>query len=394
MSRKAYVVCTGCPESRIDTTRIKNFLTENGWDITNQVEESDLVIFRACGLTTSEVQKALQVIRTLNVKKKKEADLIVWGCLSKINQKALREVYDGVTFGEDKVELFNKIIEAKKPVEEVVANSCMPLYSTKKSMRERVVKQINRFVYRKAYIAGNDSMFKIKVSTGCLDNCSFCGVKISRGRVSSKSIDQIIAEFKDGLTKGFKDFCLLGTDLGAYGKDLGIDLADLLIELIKIEGDYKIGLRNINPAHLKQIFEKLRPILASGKIWYLSTAAESGSDRILKLMHRRYTIQEFIKIIKIINEEYPNIYLSTQLIAGFPSETEKDFQLSIQLIHKVKFDNVEIYKFSPNIGTIAAEMNDQIPESVKLSRYRRLFVTSKLQDPIRKIRWFLSSFID
>ena len=175
---------------------------------------------------------------------------------------------------------------------------------------------------------------------------------------------------------------------------MGYDLADLLVELIKIKGDYKIGLRNINPAHLIQIFEKLRPVLASGKIWYLSSAAESGSNRILKLMRRRYTIQDFIKIVKILNEEYPNIYFSTQLIAGFPSETEKDFQLSMQLIHELKFDNVEVYKFSPNIGTKAAKMCDQVPERIRLSRYRRLFISSRLQHPFSKIRWFVTSLVD
>jgi len=391
LSRKACVLCTGCPESRIDSTRVQNFLIENGWSIANELEEADLILFRACGLTNNQVENSIQVIRRLKAKKKENAKLIVWGCLPKINRKALRAVYNGVTFGEDEVEVLDKILEAKKSIVEAMANSCMPLFKLERPGIYRFLEKVNSLLFKKFWIAGNESVFKIKVSTGCLDSCSFCSVRKSRGKVKSKSIEDIVAEFHDGLEKGFRYFCLLATDSGAYGRDLGCNLVDLLVELTKEKGDYKIGLRNFNPHHLKQMFEELRPIFASEKIWYLSSAVESGSNRILKLMRRRYEIQDVIKCFRILNNEYPNIYLSTQLIVGFPTETDEDFQLTKNLAYKLKFDLIEVYKFSPNIGTPAAKITDQVPERIKVTRFRQLFLLTRLQHRRRKLRQIFCS---
>lgn len=386
-TRKACVLCTGCPESRIDSTRVKNFLIENGWTITDAVEEADLILFRACGLINRPIENSIQVIRKLNAEKKRNAQFIVWGCLPKSNIKALRTVYKGITFGEDEIDILDKILEAKKPIAKVTANSCMPLFELKPV---RLIAKLDAFFSNKFSIAKSESIFEIKASTGCLGNCSFCNVRRSRGLVHSKSIEEIITEFRNGLDKGFRYFGLLATDLGAYGRDLGHNLVDLLVELTKEKGDYKIGLRNINPYFLSEMFEELRPILASGKIWFLSSAAESGSDRILKLMHRKYQIQDFIECIRILNNEYPNILLRTQLIVGFPTETNEDFLMTKKLIDELKFDWVEIYEFSPNNGTPAATMTDQVPEHTKVTRWRQLYLKTRLQRPHKKLRQIFS----
>lgn len=385
LSKKACVLCTGCPESRIDSTRVKNFLIENGWTITDKVEEADSVLFRACGLTNVAIEHSIQVIRRLKAKKKVNAQFIVWGCLPKINREALRTVYNGITFGEDETNILDKILEAKKPIAEVTANSCMPIFELKPRLNK-----LEKLFSKKCCIAGSESIFQIKVSTGCLSNCSFCSVRISRGLVHSKSIEKVLTDFRNGLDKGFRYFGLLATDLGAYGRDIGQNLVDLLVELTKEKGDYKIGLRNINPYFLSEMFEELRPIFASGKIWFLSSSAESGSDRILKLMRRRYKIQDFIEGIRILNNEYPNISLRTQLMVGFPTETNEDFQMTKKVIDELKFDWVEIYKFSPNNGTPAATMTNQVPEHTKAIRYRQLYLKTRLQRPHKKLRQIFS----
>ena len=386
-TRKACVLCTGCPESRIDSTRVKNFLIENDWTITDEVKEADLVLFRACGLTKVAIENSIQIIRRLDAEKKGYAQFIVWGCLPKINIEALRTVYKGITFGEDEVNILDKILEAKKPIAEVTANSCMPTFELKSPGLRDI---LDKLLSKKFSIAGSKSVFEIKTSTGCLGNCSFCNVRRSRGLVHSKSIEEIITEFRNGLDKGFRYFGLLATDLGAYGRDIGHNLVDLLVELTKEKGDYKIGLRNINPYFLSEMFEELRPIFASGKIWFLSSAVESGSNRILKLMKRRYQIQDFIECIRILNKEYPNILLRTQLIVGFPTETNEDFQMTKKLIDDLKFDWVEIYKFSHNNGTKAATMTNQVPEHTKITRYRQLFLKTRLQRPHKKLRQIFS----
>jgi len=173
----------------------------------------------------------------------------------------------------------------------------------------------------------------------------------------------------------------LATDLGAYGRDQGHTLVDLLKEMTKENGDYQIALRNIEPHFFIEMFEDLRPFFSSGKIWFLSSSVESGSNQILKLMGRKYMIDDFIQCIQLMNSEYPKIILKTQIIVGFPSETEQDFKKSLQLLDKVKFNWVEIYRYSNRPGTVAARMDDQIPESKKFFRYLRLLLKLFLRTP-------------
>ena len=383
LTKKACVICTGCPESRIDTTRVKKYLIENDWTITDAIEEADLILFRACGLTNREIEASIQAIKKLKAEKKWNAQFIVWGCLSKININALKTVYKGITFGEDDIDILDKIIEAKKPIAKVIVNSCMRVIESKTLPLSA---KFETFFSDKFSITKNESIFEIKVSTGCLGNCSFCSVRKSRGLVCSKSIGEIITEFRNGLNKGFRYFGLLATDLGAYGRDLGHNLVELLVELTKEKGNYKIGLRNINPYFLSEMFEELKPIFASGKIWFLSTAVESGSNRLLKLMNRRYQIQNFIECVQILNNQYPNILLRTQLMVGFPTETKEDFQMTMKLIDTLKFDWVEIFKFSSNNGTPAASMADQVPEFTKVTRFWQLYLKTRLQRPHKKLK--------
>lgn len=388
--KKACIICTGCPESRIDSTRVRNFFIANGWTITDEVEEADLVLFRACGLKNEDQNNAIKMIEDLKSKKKWNSELIVWGCLPKININALRKVHSGITFGANEMNILDKILEAKIPISEIKGNYCMP--SEIGPFHKRILSKLkiieNLFFLRKEISVSNDSIFQIKVSSGCLDSCTFCSVRKSRGAVRSKTVDEIVAEFQDGLDKGFQYFGLLGTDLGAYGRDLGLNLVDLLLELIKKEGNYKIGLRNVNPCFLIEMFDRLRPIFASGKIWFLSSSVESGSNRILKCMKRRYKVQDFAKCIRVLNDEYPNIYLRTQVMVGFPGETEQDFKMTLKLFDELKFDWVEIYRYSRNIGTPAASFPNQISEKTKASRSRRLFLKTRLRISKRKKSYF------
>lgn len=375
----------------MDSARVEKFLEENGWTVTKNLKEADLILFRACGLTGKTSDDSLQIIRMIKAGKREDSQFIVWGCLPKIDLDTLRTEYAGITFGEEDVSLLNKILEPEKPIEEISANYTMPIFEIKRSGLEGCLRKILDFAQKYSSIAQNKSIFHIKVSTGCLGNCSFCAVKKSRGKIRSKSIDSILSEFRDGLDRGFRYFSLLATDLGAYGRDLGINLVDLLNAILKEKGDYKIGLRNINPYYLNEMFEELKPIFATGKIWFLSTAAESGNNRILRLMHRRYTIQDFRKCIKALNTDYPQIFLRTQLLVGFPTETDEEFRQSLSLIDELKFDWVEVYPYSPRKGTVAATLDGQVPENIKRARLRQMTFKAIAKHPHKKLKQIIQS---
>jgi MiaB/RimO family radical SAM methylthiotransferase len=377
---------------------VKTCLKINRWNTVRNIKEADLILFRACGLTQELTEQSIQIVKTIYSEKNRAARLIVWGCLPKIDLDHLRTVYRGITFGENEASMLDEILEAKTPVKEVTANRVIQVFASNRSgLRGGLVRCFRKLqiptletLSHAHDIFQSKSIFQIKVSTGCLGNCSYCAARMSRGTLKSKSIETILVEFRQGLNKGFRYFGLLGTDVGAYGRDLGYTLVDLLAEMTKERGNYKFGLRNVNPFYLKEMFEELRPFFSRRKVCFLLSAVESGSDRILELMGRTYRIEEFKRCIKAINEEFSDIFLRTQLMVGFPTETDEDFEKSVDLLDDLRFDWVEVYKFSPRPGTAAAKIASQIPEKTKEYRHRRLLLKALMQQPRKKIKYLLA----
>lgn len=395
---KAYVCSNGCPESMIDSKKVERFLQLNGWEIVNDLSQADLIVFYACGLTAAAEKGSLAFIEKFKRKMKPEARLVPWGCLSKINPQLLHQVYDGHLFDEKEASLFfEKITDAQIRYEDVDAYS---LSSTKLKFLT-VLKKNKRLILSNPLLVAFDilyhylstivapdtsrSFFYIKVSTGCLENCTYCAVRTSRGMPRSRPIENIVLDFKKGIEKGFKFFYLLGTDLGAYGHDLGYNLADLLREIAKEEGCYKVGIRNVNPFYLKQMITDLCETLKTGKIFHITCPVESGSNKILKLMGRKYSTKEFQECIGKIKRAAPGILIRTQIMVGFPMETDEDFYESVRLVDEIPFDFIEVYKFSKRPGTKAASMNGQIPDDIAEKRFRKLQLKVVYKVTMRKI---------
>jgi tRNA A37 methylthiotransferase MiaB len=368
-----------------------------------------LIIFQACGLTQETATVSLNIIKEIQRKKKKGSRLVVMGCLPKIDPETLSREYQDLTFAETELSQLDKLIGSTRSIEKTTANDLIPKWPLDESIGKGVLIRYEGSPFTRALkrlalryqsridseiniCRQNDpSFFYIKIATGCLSNCAYCGVHKSRGIVKSKPVKNVVEEFQEGLQKGFKNFGLLGTDLGAYGKDLGCTLVDLLKEIVEIKGDFKIGLRNINPSHLKSMLTELTPVLESNRVWYMECAAESGSNRILRLMNRNYTIEEYKNCIREIRIACPTIMIRTQLMVGFPTETEQDFAETMHLLDEGLFDFAEVYKYSMRPGTPAARMALQVPEQTKKQRYLKLYRKALLNRTFRKISLLISS---
>jgi len=316
----------------------------------------------------------------------------------------LRKKYGGPTFSERELSSLHQIVDSNRPFEKIIANYVLPphpesepfgmrsLIRSEGSLLPRPLRGpvLKWLCYLESKInlciPGDPSIYYIKVATGCLGACTFCSVRKSRGTIKSKPIEKIMCEFKKGLQRDFKRFSLMGTDLGAYGRDLGYTLVDLLREMTKERGDFKIGLRNVDPYFLKEMLSELIPIFKSQRVWYLSSAAESGSDRILKLMRRNYTIKEFKECVESIRRACPDIVIRTQLMVGFPTETEQDFAETMRLLDDVVFDYAEVYRFSKRPGTPAENMKGQVPEETISRRFLWLSAKALLNRTPRKIK--------
>jgi tRNA A37 methylthiotransferase MiaB len=402
--KKACVLTNGCPENQLDSARVETYLEENGWQIVDNVKAANLILFNACGLTESSALNSIYAIHKIKKQIKDNQRLIVWGCLPKIDHEMLFQTHQGLSFGEREIDKLDEIINATKSINGITVNEiCQPLFRESRWHRLSKIDRLpvkfvdllylrltssNYLHSRIAYDSpspliqldktgkagtGNDSsIFYIKIATGCLGNCSYCGVKKSRGDIKSKPIDEVMDEFKSGLSLGFKEFSLLGTDLGPYGRDLGYNLADLITKMVNEKGDFKIGLRNINPLFLKQMINDLVPAFATGKIWFTGVPVESGSDRILKLMKRGYSVDDFKEGIQQLKKAHPALFISTQIMVNFPTETEKDFAASLNLFEESNFDYAEIYSFSPRPGTPAADMEGRVPGRVAYFRELRM----------------------
>jgi len=415
-SGKVCVLTHGCPENRIDGARIREFLKKNGHKLTSEVRDADIILLNACGLTRHSEKINRDLISRIEALKKPSAKVIMGGCLTKINS----DFRQNLTFGvDDDLALLNTMFDARIPVQNIHANFLLPQVRLRDASAKTVetTRSVLRKLTRPRVIAGKllryyrtgcrvsgsrngertisklsrerqesvgtvvnvykPSTFLIKVSTGCLNTCSYCAVRLSRGRLKSKPIDRVVEEFEEGVAKGYRQFGLIGTDVGAYGRDRDTDLVTLLKELLRTDGDYRIKLRNIQPRFLIEMLPELRKILQSGKVTYLSSAAESGNNRILRLMNRGYRIEAFKEAIGLLNMDFPYIQLRTQLMVGFPSETEEEFQDTVRLLDELNFDVVEVYIFQSRPGTEAAKMAGQIHKKVALRRCYELCMSSE-----------------
>jgi tRNA-2-methylthio-N6-dimethylallyladenosine synthase len=185
-------------------------------------------------------------------------------------------------------------------------------------------------------------------------------------------IEDVVADARAGLCEGHREILLLATDLGAYGRDRGTTLPALLHELVGMPGDFSLGLRNVQPRHLFDMMPALQDVLRTGRIGVVLSGALSGSNRILGLMKRGYRIEEFRKAVEAIKRASPCTRITTQIIVGFPGETDEDFEESIRLVRDGTVDAFVPYAFEASPGTEAAGMSDPVPQHVVTRRYRRL----------------------
>jgi tRNA A37 methylthiotransferase MiaB len=398
-----YAISNGCPESRIDVARMREFFIRSGWGDAPSIERADLALFNACAGTQDGEDNSVAIIRQIKKAMNPAGRLIVAGCLSKINPARLRTVYDGPTFGSDDIGALNDLFTSPVMAEDIQANRLTgrtPYVSLSKwvwgNLKKRgplgaAVKVLD-LVYDRLNPRTNafePETYCIKVSTGCLGNCAYCGIRFARGRVVSKPAADVLREFDQGLAQGCRDFSLIGTDLGCYGRDRGTDLAALLDEMVRREGDFGIRLRNVKPNFLLEMFPRLERVFASGRISFLSSAVEAGSDRVVALMNRKYAVADYKRAMETVHRRFPRIITRTQIVIGFPGETAAEFRETMKLVRDLRFDFVEAFMFQARPMTAAARLPGQLSENVKRWRNVRLLVRLirlSFRNPRRRLR--------
>ena len=338
-------------------------LNELGYTLSNDPMNSDVVLLNTCAIRENAEQRIWGVLGQLKGRKRENPDMIIGicGCMPQ-EEKATNKILESynfidIVFGTHNrhhiPELLYQAYMKKTKVIEVLSNEGMIIEDTPK-IRE--------------------SKFKawVNIMFGCDEFCTYCIVPYTRGRERSRSKDNIINEVKELVSKGYQEVTLLGQNVNAYGKDLGIDytFGDLLYDLDKT------GIKRIRytTSHPRDLDEKTMMAMAECKsvMPHLHLPVQSGDDDILKIMNRKYTYSDYMKKINRLKELVPDISITTDIIVGFPNETEEQFQNTLKLVEEVGFEGAFTFIYSKRDGTPAAKMPDSTPDDEKKDRLNRL----------------------
>lgn len=410
---KVCVIANGCHENYNDAVLLKQYMSETkGAVLCDNYKDADLILILGCANTNHMETESQDLINHIQATKRPDSKALVMGCIAKIRPDLGTDEEElNASLGEmNPAALQFREIESSLSAHSLYCDTDPEVMHFKNGRKEKIFTQnaadINFYqritfpFYKAVYnsIKGykdflesrinvyHDKSYCIKVCTGCLGSCSYCVIRFSRGRIKSKPLAKILEEFRVGLDQGYRDFALIGTDLGDYGDDIGLDFADLLAEMIALPGDFRLRLRNVNPRGIIKFFPKFRELLKSRKITYLLSPIQSGNNRILELMNRGYNAEDFTDCVRQIRTSCPSLVLQTQFIVGFPSESEEEFLDSKTLVDQGLFDYVDVFRYSDRDGTKAAFINPKVPPEEIMQRYQQMFFTTMLNHPLQKLQ--------
>lgn len=363
--KRAFIQTFGCQMNKYDSQRMSNLLERGGYQMIPNADTADLILVNSCSVRHSPENKIYSFLGRIRELKKNNKNLIigVGGCVAQQEGANIlkREPAVDLVFGTDNYNNLLEMLNFVKNGKRVLQTNWMP--------RE---KKVQNFIpsedIDKPYIQGSKAY--ISITKGCDNFCSFCVVPYTRGREVSREINNIILETVNLVNKGIKEVILLGQNVNSY-KTTKVNFYTLLQELSKIEGLKRI--RFVSP-HPKDWNDKLSDLMADKKniCNQLHLPYQSGSNRILHLMRRGHLIEEYLEKIAYLKKVIPTVALSTDLIVGFPTETEQDFEDTLTALEKVKYHQVYAFKYSPRPNTRSAKMEDSVSLSVKTERLDKL----------------------
>lgn len=362
---KKVAFCTlGCKVNQYETNGMMQKFISEGYEIVNFEEFADIYIINTCTVTNMADKKSRQMLR--RVKEINNNSIVVAvGCYAQVGKDVLEKIEDiDLILGN------NEKVEIVKYIEEYLKTK-QKKYEASNVMQEKNYIDFGSITYTEKTRA------VIKVQDGCDRFCSYCIIPYARGRVRSRNSESILEEIKEIANKGIKEVVITGIHVASYGKDLknGYKLIDLLEDINKIEGIKRIRLGSLEPTIITEKFvDRLKKLEKICDHFHLSL--QSGCDETLQRMNRKYTTEEFKEICKILREAYPNVSLTTDIIVGFPGETEEEFNKTYEFLKEINFYKMHIFKYSPRKGTKAAVMNGQVDGNIKEERSQRLISLS------------------
>ena len=377
MSKVVRFVTLGCKVNQYETNAMAQKFLEKGYQIIEEITpenediKPDICIINTCTVTNMSDRKSRQMLRRMKEKNPKTIVVAV-GCYAQVAKEELAKISEiDLVLGN------NEKVEVVKYVEEYINNNINNV-------------ELDDVMYAKEFSDFGDVTYTektravIKIQDGCDRFCSYCIIPYARGRVRSRKPESIISEITQIASKGIKEVVITGIHIASYGKDFAMSkdnklanyrLIDLLEEINEIQGIQRIRLGSIEPLLITEEFvERLKKLEKICHHFHLSL--QSGCDETLKRMNRRYTTEQFKEIVRLLRNAYEDVNLTTDIIVGFPGETDEEFIKTYQFLKEIKFYKMHVFKYSPRKGTKAAVMPNQISGDIKEKRSRELIELS------------------
>ena len=358
---KVHLITYGCQMNEYDSERVAGLLRERSWELTADEAEADLILVNTCAIREKAEDKVFSKLGELRLLKAQRPELVigVMGCMAQLHQRTIQRRAPAVdlVFGSPAIarvgELVDRVLRDRRPVLETGEGPLVKITARPSS-------------------AGRLKAF-VTVMEGCEKHCTFCVVPRTRGRERSHSPAAIVDEVERLAADGCREVTLLGQTVNAYGRDLtpATDLGDLFALVNDVDGIARIRFTTSNPYNLTpKLIRAMRDVPKVCEYFHLPL--QSGSNRVLERMNRGYTRERYLELVAEIRNAVPTMAFSTDLIVGFPGETEGDFEETRAMVERVGYDNVFVFRYSRRPGTPAATMPDQVPDDVKARRNLRL----------------------
>ena len=367
-NKKLFIETYGCQMNVADSEVIASVMQMAGYSVADTLEEADAVFMNTCSIRDNAEQKILNRLEFFHsMKKNKRRNLIVGvlGCMAeRVKDDLIENHHVDLVVGPDAYLTLPDLVASVEAGEKAINVEL----STTETYREVIPSRI----------CGNHISGFVSIMRGCNNFCHYCIVPYTRGRERSRDVESILNEVRDLADKGYKEVTLLGQNVNSYGKTLEepMSFAELLREVEKVEGLERI--RFMTP-HPKDLSDDLIEVMATSKkvCKHMHLPMQSGSSRLLKLMNRHYTKEQYVALAKKIQERIPGVSFTTDIIVGFPGETEEDFKETLDVVREVGFDSAYTYVYSKRSGTPAASMEDQVDKDVIKDRFDRLLALLK-----------------
>ena len=369
MEKTVAFITLGCKVNQYETNGMVQKFLENGYKLVDNTEKADIYVINTCTVTNMSDRKSRQMLRRVK-EINKDSIVIAVGCYVQVAKKELEDIPEiDLCLGND--EKASIVEYAEKYMNDKI-----------RDIQMQDVLKSKEFVEFGQVIFSEKTRAVVKIQDGCDRYCSYCIIPYARGRVRSRKPESIIEEIKQIVKKEIKEVVITGIHIASYGKDFknGYELIDLLEEINKINGLERIRLGSLEPLLINDEFIlRLKKLDKMCPHFHLSL--QSGCDETLKRMNRRYTTEQFKNIVNLIRKNYSDVMLTTDIIVGFPGETNEEFEITYNFLREIRFYKIHVFKYSQRKGTKAAVMPNQIDGNLKEVRSKKLI---ELSDSIQE----------